>query len=202
MTKLKVGITGNIGSGKTTVCRIFETLGIPVYYADTAAKRLMVEQPDLVRGITGLFGSESYHADGSLNRAHLSARAFADKSLLTQLNALVHPAVRADAERWHREQDAPYTLHEAALTFETGGEKRLDRVIVVAAPEALRLRRVMERDGADEAQVRARMQHQMPEAEKVERADFVIDNDGERLLIPQVLVMHQALIVEIRTAIF
>ena len=189
----KIGITGNIGSGKTTVCRIFEALGIPVYYADARAKRLMVENVELRAGIEVLFGAESYRSDGSLHRAHIAQRAFADKSLLSQLNALVHPAVRADAERWHRLQTAPYTLHEAALTYETGGDQRLDRVIVVAAPEALRLARVVDRDGANETEVRARMQHQMPEDEKVARADFVVQNDGRRLLIPQVLDIHRML---------
>ena len=154
----------------------------------------MVEQSALVEGITDLFGSESYHPDGTLNRAHLAARAFGNDSLLARLNALVHPAVRTDAQRWHEAQHAPYTLHEAALTFETGGDRRLDRVIVVAAPEAVRLARVVRRDGADETQVRERMRHQMPEAEKVRRADFVIRNDGASLLIPQVLRIHRSLL--------
>ncbi len=147
---MKIGITGGIGSGKTTVCKIFETLGIPVYYADDRAKELMVTNPDLVAGIKKLFGEEAYHSDGSLNRAHIAALAFGDAAMLAQLNALVHPAVHQDGYEWAESQtDAPYTLREAALVFESGGHKKLDKVITVFAPKEMRIERVMARDKAD-----------------------------------------------------
>ena len=190
----KIGITGNIGSGKTTCCRLFELLGIPVYYADQRGKQLMVEDDILKHQIINLLGPDAYAEDGSLARAYIGGRVFEDKALLAQLNALVHPAVRRDSEQWHQEQQSPYTLHEAALIYETGGEARLDAVIVVAAPEALRIQRVMERDGVSAEAVRARIKHQMPQAEKEARADFILQNDGEQMLIPQVLQIHQKIL--------
>lgn len=192
---LKVGITGGIGSGKTTACQIFERLGIPVYYADAAAKRLMVEQNDLVKAIKQLFGSEAYYSDGSLNRLHIASIAFEDKSKLEQLNQLVHPAVARDSLIWHQNQEGvPYTLKEAALLFESGSYKALDYVIVVTAPETLRIQRVVERDQTTEAAVKARIKQQMPESEKVAMADFVIQNDSTQLLVPQIIGIHQELL--------
>lgn len=192
---LQVGITGGIGSGKTTVCRVFEQLGIPVYYADAEAKRLMVEDAELKAGIIQLFGKDAYLKDGQLNRPHIAQQAFGHPGLLQQLNALVHPAVAEDSNRWHKEQrEAPYTLKEAALLYESGAHAALDKIITVTAPEALRIQRVVKRDGSKEADVRARMDQQMPETEKVKRADFVIYNDGQQLLLPQIQRIHQALI--------
>ncbi|RMF24535.1 MAG: dephospho-CoA kinase [Bacteroidetes bacterium] len=194
---LKVGITGGIGSGKTTVCRIFELLGVPVYYADERAKWLMTHDPELRHRIRERFGTEAYLPDGTLNRAFLAKQVFHDPEKLRGLNALVHPAVHADAARWHLEQSrkgASYTLREAALLFESGSYRHLDRMIVVTAPEELRIRRVMQRDGVSREAVRARMRHQWPEAEKAARADFLIQNDGEHLLLPQVLRVHRDLL--------
>lgn len=192
---LKVGITGGIGSGKTTVCRIFERLGIPVYYADARAKQLMVENKDLRVQIQQVFGTEAYLPDGSLNRQHIAQQAFSQPQLLQRLNALVHPAVAQDSLSWHGQQSGvPYTLKEAALLYESGSDQALDKIIAVTAPEDLRLQRVMQRDGSDESAVRARMERQMPEAEKAKRADFVIYNDGKQLLLPQIQRIHQALL--------
>lgn len=193
---LRIGITGGIGSGKTTVCRIFESLGIPVYYADDRAKELMASDPELKAGIRELFGPEAYHPDGSLNRQHIGSIAFHDPGKLKALNNLVHPAVFRDSERWNEEQEAhnvPYTLKEAALIFESGSYRLLDKVIMVYAPRELRLERVMQRDGAEREEVEARMAKQMPEEEKMERSDFVIYNDGSRSLLRQVLNLHQQL---------
>lgn len=190
---LKIGITGGIGSGKTTVCQIFETLGIPVYYADDRAKRLMTEDPILKRQIVELFGQEAYQKDGSLNRKHIADIVFNNKAQLARLNAAVHPAVGRDANAWHDAQNAPYTLREAALLFEAGSFRQMDKVITVTAPEEVRIARVMKRDQTTEEAVRARMDKQMPEAEKVERADFVIHNDGKHSLISQVLDIHRQL---------
>ena len=192
---LQVGITGGIGSGKTTVCQVFEQLGIPVYYADARAKRLMVEDATLKAGIIQLFGEDAYLNDGQLNRAHVARQAFGQPGLLQQLNALVHPAVAKDSDRWHKQQEeVPYTLKEAALLYESGAHEALDKIIAVTAPEALRIQRVVERDDSDESAVRARMDQQIPEAEKVKRADFVIYNDGQQLLLPQIQRIHRALI--------
>ncbi len=192
---LKVGITGGIGSGKTTVCKIFETLGIPVYYADDRAKWLMTHDSELVEAISNAFGREAYSPEGQLNRAYLAKVVFGDDEKLGQLNALVHPAVFRDGLQWHHSQtDAPYTLREAALLFESGSYRAIDKMIVVAAPLPVRIKRVMERDQVTEAAVMARIEKQWPEEEKVKRADFVIFNSGERLLVPQVLEIHRSLI--------
>lgn len=192
---LKVGITGGIGSGKTTVCQIFASLGIPVYYADERAKWLMVNDRELVLAITEVFGKEVYFPDGQLNRKHLSDIIFSEPQKREQLNALVHPAVWRDGAEWNaNNQEAPYTLKEAALIYESGGDKQLDRVIVVTAPEAVRIDRVVQRDEVPSDAVRARIAAQMPEAEKVILADFVINNDGKHLLIPQVLDIHRQLV--------
>lgn len=192
---LKVGITGGIGSGKTTVCRIFASLGIPVYNADQRAKWLMTNDPDLVTAIKKLFGPQAYYENGQLNRQYLSDIIFAEPEKRRQLNALVHPAVWKDGDHWNEtHRDAPYTLKEAALFFESGGDKLVDKIIVVTAPEELRIKRVVRRDGTERASVQARMAAQMPQAEKVKRADFVIINDGARFLIPQVLQIHRQLL--------
>ncbi len=192
---LRVGITGGIGSGKTTVCKIFETLGIPVYYADERAKWLMANDSRLIASIRKLFGDEAYDAEGNLNRSHLANIVFNAPEQLAKLNALVHPAVARDAAAWNQKQtDVPYTLREAALIYEVGIDQQLDFVIAVTAPLETRIRRVMERDQTAREAVEARMDKQMPEAEKVKRADFVIYNNGNRALIPQVMDIHRALL--------
>jgi dephospho-CoA kinase len=189
-----LGITGGIGSGKTTVCKIFETLGIPVYYADERAKYLMSHDPTLMAGIIELFGQEAFLEPQVLNRAHIAQIAFNDKEKLNQLNALVHPAVAQDGLNWQAaQQNVPYTLKEAALLFESGSYRTLDKIIVVAAPLELRIQRVMARDGAKREEVEARISKQMPEAEKVSLADFVVNNDGIHALIPQVMAIHAKL---------
>ena len=192
---LKVGITGGIGSGKTTVCKIFETLDIPIYYADDRAKWLMTHDPELMAAISNTFGSDAYSSEGQLNRAYLAKVVFEDDEKLAQLNALVHPAVFRDGSQWHHSQAGiPYTLREAALLFESGSYRAIDKMIVVTAPLAVRIKRVMERDQVTEAAVMARIEKQWPEEEKVKRADFVIQNDGERLIIPKVLEIHRWLV--------
>ncbi len=194
MKKLKVGITGGIGSGKTTVCKIFETLGIPVYYADERAKWLMANDTTLKSKIKQLLGDSAYDQEGQLDRKHIAQIVFHDPEMLKQLNAIVHPAVANDSRDWNRAQSqAPYTLREAALIFEVGIDKQLDYVIVVTAPLPLRIERVLGRDATSREAIEARISKQMPEEEKVKRADFVILNDGEHSLIHQVLAIHQQL---------
>ena len=204
MTHLKVGITGGIGSGKTTVCQIFETLGIPIYYADDRAKALMTDDKELVKSIKSAFGEESYLSDGSLNRKHIADLAFHNPLKLKELNALVHPAVIRDGNRWHQEQiNAPYTLKEAALMFESDSYKNLDKIMTVFAPTELRLERAILRGLAANPRanrealkmdIEARMAKQISEEEKMKRSDFVIYNDGVQALIPQVLDIHQQLL--------
>lgn len=192
---LQIGITGGIGSGKTTVCKIFETLEIPVYYADERAKWLMANDPELKQAIKDTFGTDTYDADGNLDRQHLASIVFNDPDKLQQLNALVHPAVARDSEAWNEQQSGePYTLREAALIYEAGIDQQLDYVIVVTAPVETRIQRVVQRDQTTREAVESRMNKQMPEKEKVKRADFVIYNDGERALIPQVLAIHRELL--------
>ncbi|MEO6760273.1 MAG: dephospho-CoA kinase [Saprospiraceae bacterium] len=194
---LRIGITGGMGSGKTTVCRIFESLGIPVYDADQRAKWLIQNDADLHRGIESIFGKEAYLSDGAYNRPWVAKLAFAQPEKLSALNALIHPAVEMDSRDWHEQQAAagfPYTLREAALMIESGNHRWLDVLIVVTAPEWLRVERVKQRDGLSQAQIQARLANQLPEAEKIRLADYLIANDGERLLVPQVLAIHQQII--------
>ncbi|MGK0387606.1 MAG: dephospho-CoA kinase [Maribacter sp.] len=193
---MKVGITGGIGSGKTTVCRIFELLGIPVYYADDRAKWLMKHDPKLIEGIQSLLGTSAYFDDGELNRPYMASIIFNDKAKLEQMNTMVHPAVWMDGEKWNQEHKAaPYTLKEAALLYETGGYQLMDQMITIFANKKVRLKRVMSRDNATRQEVFARMDKQMPNLEKARRADFVIKNDGKHLIIRQVLEVHQKLLI-------
>lgn len=186
---LRIGLTGGIGSGKSTVAAIFGVLGIPVYHADAAAKRMMQEDPELKRGITEAFGPQAY-SNGMLDRAWLSAHVFSDPLNISRINALVHPATIRDALEWMKRQKSPYALKEAALVFESGSEKDLDYVIGVSAPEEIRIRRVMQRDGVTREKVLDRIRHQMDDDEKIRRCDFVILNDDRTMLIPQVLELH------------
>jgi dephospho-CoA kinase len=188
---LKIGITGCIGSGKSTVSKIFAQLGAPVYDADSRAKALMIKSTPLVQGIIDLFGMEAYDADGILNRSHISSKAFEDKSLLDSLNALVHPAVFKDFDDWCEEQHSSYVIKEAALMFESDSYKQLHEVIVVTAPEELRILRAMTRDHITREAVLSRMKNQMTQEEKLARANYEIKNNEEEFLIPQVLKLHQ-----------
>lgn len=190
---LKVGLTGGIGSGKSTVAAIFETLGIPVYYADKEAKRLMAEDEGLKQSIKNLLGEESYH-NGILNREYIAAIVFNNPEKLQQLNQIIHPLTVADSLKWLSKQTTPYAIKEAALIFESNSESHLDVIIGVTSPESLRIKRVMERDGIDEAAVRQRMSRQMSELDKIKRCDFVITNDELFLLTPQVLLIHKTLL--------
>jgi dephospho-CoA kinase len=189
---LKIGLTGNIGSGKTTVAKVFELLGVPVFYADDEAKKVMATDAILIDAIKQTFGAESYFADGSLNRKHIAAIVFNNPVELEKLNALVHPAVfRAFEALEAKVKDAPYIIREAAILFESGSYKTCDRTIIVAAPLAKRIARVMQRDGITRDEVEKREGRQMPEDEKKKLADDVIINDDSRLVIPQVLALHQ-----------
>lgn len=189
---LKVGITGNIGSGKSTVARIFSQLGLPIYDADLRAKAVMLK-PFLKQAIIELLGHDSYAENGILNRSFISQKVFNNSALLTQLNALVHPAVFLDFNEWVLDQTGPYILKEAALLIESNSYKNLDVLIVVMADHSIRLERSMKRDGADKTSILARMNAQMPQEEKAKLAKFVIHNNDD-LLIPQVLKIHKQIL--------
>jgi dephospho-CoA kinase len=190
---LKIGITGGIGSGKTTVAKVFETLGIPVYYADDEAKRIMNEDEGLKKKIVASFGKESYES-GKLNRAYLASVVFNDSYKLDLLNSIVHPATIKDAEQWMQNKNTPYTLKEAALLFESGAAENLDYVIGVTAPQPLRIKRVMERDALTREEVLKRINRQIEEDIKMKLCDFVIVNDEQQLVIPQVIQLHKQLL--------
>jgi dephospho-CoA kinase len=189
---LEIGITGGIGAGKSLVCRIFHCLGIPVYDADGHAKELMTTDVILVSNIKKEFGELSYNTDGSLNREYLSSTVFSENEKLKKLNELVHPRVGEDYKRWvERNKNCHYLVKEAALLFEAGSDKLLDKVVVVHAPEVLRIQRVLARDPQrSEDQVRAIINNQMSEEEKMGRAHLIIRNDEKTLVIPQVVKLH------------
>ena len=191
---LKIGVTGGIGSGKTTVCKIFEVLDIPVYYADPRAKLLMIEDSKLVKEIKKLLGDKSYNKDKSLNRKYIANIIFNDKNKLNALNALVHPAVKDDFDKWCDSQNSPYVLKEAALLFENGSYKSLDKTILVSAPLELRVLRVMKRDNHTRESILSRVRNQMPESEKEKLADIIIKNDNDISLISQIIEIHRQLV--------
>ena len=190
---LKIGITGGIGSGKTTVAKVFEVLGIPVYYADDAAKKLMNTDEKLKEKIQLQFGNDVYK-DGRLDRKYLSEIVFKNPEKLQLLNALVHPATLKDAERWMQNQSTAYSLKEAALIFESGAQEQLNYVIGVTAPDPLRIQRTIHRDNITREEVILRMDRQMDETIKIKLCDFVIKNDEQEMLLPQVLELHKKLL--------
>lgn len=192
---LLIGITGGIGSGKSTVARVFSILGIPIYFADDRAKWLMENNANLIKEVKNAFGSESYFADGRLNRKFLSAEVFSHPEKTKTINSLVHPAVKEDFETWANCQHSPYVLKEAALLFETGSHKELDKIITVTSPIKVRINRVLMRDShRSEGQLNSIIDQQMPDEEKTSKSDFVIKNVDTKLLIPQVLQLHEKLL--------
>lgn len=191
--QLKVGLTGGIGSGKSTVAKLFELLGVPVYYADAASKRLYHTNKELMASLKHHFGEDIYTED-QLNRQKLAALVFEDPSRLALLNSLVHPPTIKDMEEWVERQTAPYVIKEAAILFESGTASGLDYVIGVYAPVHLRIKRTMDRDGISREEVQARMNRQIDEDIKMRLCDFVITNNEQQLVIPQVLHLHQQLL--------
>lgn len=190
---LKVGITGGIGSGKSVVCQVFETLGMPVFYADTAAKYLMEHDRGLQQQIQSTFGEDVF-TNGKLNTTALSTIIFSDADKRQVLNSLVHPATIRYGSEWMKRQTTPYVIKEAAILFESGSYKEMDIIIGVSAPYKMRLERAMQRDNTPAYKIEARMLAQMDEEEKMKRCHFVITNDGKQAIIPQVLQLHQTLL--------
>jgi dephospho-CoA kinase len=189
---LKIGLTGGLGSGKSTIAKIFEVLGIPVYYADIEAKRIMNSDCQLKSEIVKHFGEQAY-VDDQLNRPYLASIVFDNKEKLSLLNSLVHPATIRDSKEWINRQTTPYAIKEAALIFESGSQEYLDYVIGVSAPAHLRIQRAMHRDNLSRGQVQQRMSKQIEEVIKMHLCDFVIYNDEVKPVIPQVLELHKKL---------
>ncbi len=189
---LKIGITGGIGSGKSTVAKLFEVLGIPVYAADEAGRRLMNENEIVKKKVKEFFGEAAY-TNEILNRKYLAEIVFNNEEQLARLNAIVHPATLKDADDWMNNQYSPYAIKEAAILFESGAHEHLDYVIGVSAPAPLRIERAMQRDNVTREQVIARMNRQINETVKMRLCDFIIYNDEEQLVIPQVIALHQKL---------
>lgn len=190
-----VGITGGIGSGKSTVAKVFSLLGVPVYEADSRAKWIIIQNQELKKEIIALLGSDAYLPDGSYNRAWVASQVFGQPALLQQLNALVHPAVRRDAQDWIiQHQEAPYVLYEAALLKGAGDGNLCHKIISVIAPLDLRVQRVKLRDNRSEEEIRAIIERQLPDAERIKFSDWLIQNDDQTPVIPQILQIHQSLL--------
>ena len=187
----RLGITGGIGSGKSLVCSILEKFGIPVYYADKEARRLMNSSVDLKRAIKDVFGEEIY-PDGELDRQEMGRRIFGEPDLLNEINRMVHPVVREDFIKWSEScENVPYVIEEAAILFESGAASEMDASVLIYAPKQLRIERVMARDGLSRSEVEKRINMQMDEEEKKRLADRVILNDEKKLLLPQLVALHE-----------
>lgn len=197
---LKIGVTGNIGSGKTTVCEIFELLGIPVFYADKEAKNIMTTDALLVAELKKTFGEQAYFEDGSLNRKYIANIVFNNEAELAKLNGMVHPAIFRAFDSWAADiKNVPYVLKEAALLFESSSYKTCDFSLLVTAPFEIRIERVMKRDPITRVEIEAREARQFPEEKKIELANYIIKNDNKQLLIPQVLKLHDQFLLLART---
>lgn len=190
---ISIGITGGIGSGKTTVAKFFNQFGIPIYIADDEAKKLMHKSP-IKEEVLELFGAESYTSTGTLNRSFISNQVFDNKELLDQLNAIVHPRVQQHYKNWVNAQKAPYILYEAAILFETGRYKDFDYNILVTAPEKERINRIKKRDKTTEQQIKARMKNQWPDSQKIELANWVIQNKNLTKTEEEVQKLHRIIL--------
>ena len=187
----KVGITGGIGTGKTTVCKIFELLNIPIFYADDSAKLLMITNPTLIKGIKETFGDDAYLPTGALNRRYIADLVFNNSKNIEKLNNLVHPQVFKAFDDWIIKQQSPYVLKEAALLFESKSYKKNDLNVLVSSPIDLRISRLIKRDSTTKEKILERMSNQLAENEKQKLANYMINNNEQDFLIPQVLKLHQ-----------
>ena len=189
-----IGITGGIGSGKSIVCNIFRQIGIAVYDADTAAKKLYNTQPEIINSIKKEFTEDVFDKKGKIDKQKLALLVFGDESALKNLNRIVHPFVKRHFEEWVASQTAIYILKEAAILFESGSDKGCDKIITVTAPVDLRIQRTMLRDRRSKAEVEQIVSKQWNDEEKIKHSDFVITNDDQQMIIPQVLEIHSKLI--------
>jgi len=190
---LKVAITGGIGSGKSLVCQVFKTLGIPIFDADAVSNQLVEHDAALKTAIIELFGKEAYK-NNIYNRKYIASIVFSQAEMLQALNALVHPKAIEAAKQWFEKQQSPYAIKEAAILFESNSEKDIDIIIGVTAPEQIRIERVMQRTGYSKEEVIKRMQQQMPDEEKMAKCNYVIQNNDTDAILPQILQIHQQLI--------
>jgi len=189
---LTIGITGGIGSGKSTVCKVFSVLGVPVFQADSVARKLQDEEPQIVQPLISLFGPEIYPTQGSLDRKKLASIVFANKELLEQVNNIVHPVVHQAFNNWKRAYEGfPYVLYEAAILFETGSFRNFDISVLVVADELQRIERVMKRENTTVEAIRNRMRNQMADSEKISIADYLLNNNDNELIIPQILILDK-----------
>lgn len=193
---MKLGVTGGIGSGKTTVCRVFNVLGIPVFSADPAANKIIDTNADIIRGINSLAGKDLY-PDGSLDRSLLASMIFNDKSFLGKINSLVHPVVFDKFKRWAKEQNAPYVIMEAAILFESGASKLVDKVVTIIAPMEERMERVIKRNKLSRDQVMDRINNQMDDESKTKLSDYVIHNSENDMIIPAILKIHEDILIQL-----
>ncbi len=192
-----IGLTGGIGAGKTTVADVFKTLGIPVFNADEAAKELMQNSLVIKAQLINTFGKQVYAANGILDKTYLAGIVFKDKYQLELLNAIVHPVTIQAAKDWASKQIAPYVIKEAALIFESAAADGLTAVIGVSAPLNLRIQRVMQRDACSKIEVEQRMRHQISDSIKLKLCDWVIQNNDQDLVLPQVLKVHEAILAKL-----
>lgn len=190
---MKLGITGGIGSGKTSVCRVFTVLGIPVFSADTEAQKIMNENDEIIRGLNKLAGMNLY-PDGRLDRMKLAALIFNDHNLLRMVNSLVHPVVFEDFKVWTEKQHTPYVIMEAAILFESGASNLVDRVATVIAPVEERISRVTNRNKLTREQVLLRIKNQMDDETRIRLSDYIINNSENEMIIPVILKIHEDLI--------
>lgn len=189
-----IGLTGGIGSGKTTVAKMFQDLGVPVYIADEEAKKLNDTSKTIIKGLKKLLGDTIYSADGKLNRKKMASMIFNDAEVLAKVNNLIHPEVAKHFEKWTALQTVPYVLKEAAILFESGSHKNCDKVILVTAPEEIRIKRVMNRDKVSREEVLSRMKNQWSEEEKRKLSDFIIENTDIAHTYSQVETLHMNLL--------
>lgn len=187
---IKIGITGGIGSGKSTICRAFSVLGVAVYDSDSRARQLMHTNPEVIAAIRGLFGDNAY-LRGALNRPYIANLVFHQPDLREKLNHIVHPAVANDFNIWAERQPGHYVIEEAAILFESGAYRNMDAVVTVSTPEEQRIRRTCLRDNTDEQSVRQRIAAQMSEKERIDRSDYVIVSDDRTPVMPQILKLHE-----------
>ena len=191
--RFRLGVTGGIGSGKTTVCKVFEVLGIGVFSADIEAKKIMNNDKVIIRSINSIAGKDLYK-DGSLNRTELAALIFNDNNILVKVNSLVHPAVFENFTKWTLMQSSPYVIMEAAILFESGGAEFVDKIATVVAPVEQRIKRVIQRNKLSQEQVMDRMRNQMDDQERIKKSDFIIQNSENDMIIPSILKIHNEIL--------
>ena len=189
----KIGITGGIGSGKTYVSEVFQSLGIPIFYADIQAKKLMISSEKLIKSVKEEFGNDIYK-DADLNKEKLSSIIFSNSDKLQKLNSLVHPIVKEEFNNWCKRQTSSYVIKEAAILFESHAHLELDKVICVSAPLELRMERLFKRDNSSEKEIKKRIENQISQEEKEKLSDYIIVNDEKELLLPKIIKIHKELL--------